>query len=170
MTPRNLDPIDVIALDIARADMHYVATSIIGLPPSAIAAETALLQYGTMAAYEAQLHFKKTLDWNLSADWDPDTAKTARMSGKFFADPKRNLQGVVTHFEALLEANHGAFFPANRRGRFFDFLRDDLCVVTLGGTPYTSLISGHYLSGLGPEQVGDFAAVGPAVRKLSIGV
>jgi hypothetical protein len=170
MTPANLDPIEVIALDIARADMHYVATSLIGLPHSAVAAEIALLQYGTMTAYEAQLHFEKTLGWNLSADWDAGTAKAARMSSKFFADTNRHFEGVVTHFDQLLQANHGAFFPADRRGRFFDFLRDDLSVVTLDGNPYTSLISAHFLTGLGPDQVGDFATVGSAIRQLSTGV
>lgn len=111
MTPTNLPSIQVIALDIARADLRYVATSLIGLPPSAGSAEIALLQYGVMSAYEAQLHFEKTMDWHLSADWDADTAKAARMSGKFFADSRRNLDGVVAHFDELLSANHGAFFP-----------------------------------------------------------
>lgn len=170
MTATNLDPMEGVALDIARADMHYVATSLIGLPSSAAAAEVALLQYGTMTAYEAQLHFRKTLDWNLETHWDPGTAKAARMSGKFFADTGRNLQGVVTHFEELLQANHGAFFPPDRRGRLFDFLRDDLSVVMLDGSPYTSLISAHYLTGLEQEQVGDFGTVGPLIGRLSTGV
>lgn len=170
MTAKNLDPMEVVALDIARADMHYVATSLIGLPFSAAAAEVALLQYGTMAAYEAQLHFGKTLGWHLETHWDPGTAKAARMSGKFFADTKRNLQGVVTHFEELLQANHGAFYPPDRRGRLFDFLRDDLSVVMLDGSPYTNLVSAHYLTGLGPEQVGDLETVGPFIGRLSTGV
>ncbi|MEX5265893.1 hypothetical protein RF640_17900 [Kocuria sp. CPCC 205231] len=169
MTPSDLAPIETIALDIARADMHYVATSLLGLSSTA-AAEIALLQYGAMAAYEAQLHFEKALGWRLSAEWDADTARAARMSGKFFADTKRNLEGVVTHFEELLQANHGAFFPPNRRGRLFDFLRDDLSVVTLDGSPYTSLVSAHYLAGLRPEQVGDLATVSPAVGQLSVGI
>ncbi len=50
MTQTHLSPIEVIALDIARADMHYVATSLIGLPSAAAAAEIALLQYGVMSA------------------------------------------------------------------------------------------------------------------------
>lgn len=170
MTPANLGPIEYIALDIARADMHYVATSLLGLPHSAVAAETALLQYGAMTAYEAQLHFGKTLGWDLSAEWDAETAKAARMSSKFFADTKRSFEDIVTHFDQLLQANHGAFFPADRRGRFLDFLRDDLSVVTLDGNPYTSLISAHYLTGLRPDQVGDFATVGSAIRQLSTGV
>ncbi|MDJ0354825.1 hypothetical protein [Paenarthrobacter sp. PH39-S1] len=170
MAATDLDPIEVIALDMARADMHYIATSLIGLPSSAAAAEVALVQYRAMAAFEAQLHFEKTLGWRLETNWDAGTAKAARMSGKFFADTKRNLQGVVTHFDELLRANHGAFFPPNRRGRRFDFLRDDLSVVILEGSPYTSLVSAHYLTGLAPEQVGDLSTVGPAIGRLSIGV
>lgn len=169
MTLSDLVPIEAIALDIARADMHYVTTSLLGLSSSA-AAEIALLQYGAMAAYEAKLHFEKTLGWRLSAEWDADTAKAARMSGKFFADTKRSLEGVITHFEDLLQANHGAFFPPNRRGKPFDFLRYDLSVVTLHGIPYTSLISAHYLVGLRSSQVGDLATVGPAIGKLSVGI
>lgn len=169
MTSSELTPIEAIALDIARADMHYVTTSLLDLSSSA-AAEIALLQYGAMAAYEAELHFKKTLGWHLSADWDADTARAARMSGKFFADTKRNLEGVVTHFEGLLQANHGAFFPANRRGKPLDFLRHDLSVVTLYGIPYTSLVSAHYLAGLSSNQVGDLATVGPAIERLSVGI
>ena len=170
MPATDLDPIEVIALNIARADMHYLATSLIGLPSSTAAAEIALLQYGSMAAYEAQLHFRKTLGWHLEANWDAGTAKAARMSGKFFADNERNLHGVVSHFDELLRANHGAFFPSNRRRRFFDFLRDDLSVVILDGSPYTNLVSAHYLTGLGAEQVVDLATVGPAIGRLSTGV
>lgn len=170
MTATELDPSEVVAVDIARADMHYVGNSFLGLPHSAIAAEIALLQYGVMAAYEAQLHFGKTLGWDLDANWDADIAKAARMSGKFFADRKRNLHGVVAHFEQLLQANRGAFFPPDRRGRLFDFLRHDLSVVFLGDRPYTSLVSAHYLTGLGAEQVSDFETVGPVVGRLSTGV
>lgn len=170
MTPSALDPAEAIALDVARADLHYVSTSIVALPSGAAAAEIALLQYGAMAAYEAQLHFEKVLGWRLSAVWDAAPAKSARMSGKFFADKNRNLDGVVLHFDKLLKANHGAFVPTNRRGRIFDFLRDDLAVVTLDGLPYTSLISAHYLAGLGPNQVADFATVGPAILRLSTGI
>jgi len=150
--------------------MHYVATSLIDLPPSPGAAEIALLQYGVMAAYETQRHFEKTRDWHLSANWDTDRAKAARMSGKFFADGQRNLDGVVTHFDELLRANHGAFFPPKRRGRLFDFLREDLSVVTSAGRPYTNIVSAHYLAGLGPDEVGDVATVGPAIGRLSTGV
>jgi hypothetical protein len=92
------------------------------------------------------------------------------MSGKFFADTKRGLEGVVTHFEALVQANYGAFFPPHRRGRLFDFLRNDLSVVTLDGDPYTSLVSAHYLVGLSSEQVGDLATVGLAISQLSVGI
>lgn len=170
MVPLALEPAEVIALNVARADLHYVSTSIVALPSAAAAAEIALLQYGAMAAYEAQLHFDKVLGWRLSAAWDAATAKAARMSGKFFADKKRHLDGVVGHFNELLKANHGAFFPTNRRGRIFDSCRDDLAVVTLGGLPYTSLISAHYLAGLSPNQVADFATVGPAILQLSTGI
>lgn len=170
MTATNLEAVERIALDIARADMHYVATSLVEAPSSAIAAEVALLQYGAMAAYEAQVHFGKTLGWRLETEWDPDTAKAARMSGKFFADTKRSFHGIVSHFDDLLLANHGVFFPSNRRSRFLDFLRDDMSVVTLGGTPYTSLVSAHYLTGLSPEQVGDSGIVSSAIRRLSTGV
>lgn len=170
MAATDFTPIEAIALDVARADMHYVTTSFIGLPSTAAAAEVALMQYGAMAAYEAQLHFEKTLGWRLFADWDTDTAKAARMAGKFFADTKRNLDGVVVHFDQLLRANHGAFFPARRRGRIFDFMRDDLSVVTLNASPYTSLVSAHYLTGLEPDQAGDLETVGPAIGRLSVGV
>jgi len=168
--PSDLAPIEVIALDIARADMHYVTASLLGLPSSSAAAEIALLQYGAMAAYEAQHYFKKALDWQLPAEWDEGAAEAARMSTKFFADTKRNLEGVVTHFEELLRANRGAFFPPGRWGRLFDSLRNDLSVVTLDGNPYTSLVSAHYLAGLSAEQVGDLATVGPAIGQLSVGI
>lgn len=161
---------EVIALDIARADMHYTTVSLLGLPPAAAAAEIALLQYGAMAAYEAELYFNTALGWQLSAGWDADAAKAARMSGKFFADSKRNLDGIVTHFEELLRANRGALFPPNRRGKLFDFLRNDLSVVVLNGSPYANLVSAHYLAGLNSEQVGDLETVGPAIGRLSAGI
>ncbi|MDD1477949.1 hypothetical protein [Arthrobacter sp. H16F315] len=164
-----LEPTEVIALEVARTDMHYVAATLLHAPPELAAAEIALVQYGAMAAYESQLYFARTLGWNLKAEWAPDAAKAARMSGKFFADNKRNLDGVVSHFDELLKANHGAFFPPDR-AKQFDALRDDLSVITVDGRPYTSLISAHYLTGLGPTQIASFQEVGPAVGRLSVGI
>lgn len=164
-----LEPAEAIALEVARSDMHYVAAALLGAPPELSAAEIGLFQYGAMAAYESQLHFSKTVGWKLEAEWDADTAKAARMSGKFFADNKRNLDGVVSHFDELLKANHGAFFPPDR-ATIFDTLRDDLSVITVDGRPYTSLISAHYLMGLGPAHVASFQEVGPAMHRLSVGI
>jgi hypothetical protein len=170
MTSVELVPIEAVALEIARADMHYVSTALIGLPSAAAAAETALLQYGVMAAYEAKLHFKKTLAWDLPAEWDADTARAARMSGKFFADTKRNIEGVVAHFDELLQANYGAFYePQRRGGRLLDFLRTDMSVILRDEIPYSSLISAHYLLGFGPAETGGEGTVGPSVLKLSTG-
>jgi hypothetical protein len=49
-------------------------------------------------------------------------------------------------------------------------LFDDLSVITVDGRPYTSLISAHYLKGLGPTQIASFQEVGPAVGRLSVGI
>ena len=38
------------------------------------------------------------------------------------------------------------------------------------GNPYTSLVCAHYLTGLGADEVGELATVGPAIGRLSIGV
>lgn len=46
-----LEPTEVIALEVARADMHYVAATLFRAPPELVAAEIALVQYGAMAAY-----------------------------------------------------------------------------------------------------------------------
>lgn len=164
-----LDPAETIALAVARSDMHYVSCSLIGLDGLAGAAELAMLQYGVMAAYEAQTHFKRALNIDLAAGWDPDTAKAARMSGKFFADNKRHLQGVIAHFKALLEANHQAYFPADRLGVQFDFLRDDLSVITLDQRPYITSVSAHFLTGLQPHQTATLDQAGPAAYRLSVG-
>jgi hypothetical protein len=164
------EPIELIALQVACADLHYVASALVGLPGDAQAAELALVQYGAMAAYETQLHFQKTVGWAIDAGWDPATAKAARMSGKFFADNRRNFDGVVDHFDDLLAANHGAFFPKDRRGKLFDFLRDDLSIVTLSGRPYMNMISGHYLTGLRPTQVAELGTAGPVLHQLAFGI
>lgn len=163
-------PSEAIALDIARCDMHYTATSIISLPPSSVAAETALLQYAVMSAFEARVYLARATGRDLLSEWDAGTAQSARTSMKFFADTKRNLDGVVAHFDSLLAANHQAFYPPARRARFLDFLRDDLSVVTRDGRPYTSLVSAHYLTGLRPDEVADLDTVGPALFRLSTGV
>ncbi|WP_396289848.1 hypothetical protein [Curtobacterium sp. KT1] len=170
MASSELEPVEVIALEMALADLHYVSTALVGRAGDVIAAEIALVQYGAMAAYEAQLHFNTTLGWTIDPGWDAATAKAARMSGKFFADTKRNLDGVVAHFEDLLAANHGAFYPPDRRGKLFDFLRDDLSVVTVDARPYTSLLSAHYLTGLAPTQTATLGEAGPVVRKLAFGI
>lgn len=170
MISDELAPVEVIALDIARCDMHYTATSLLSLPSPVAAAEVALLQYAVMAAYEAQVHFAKTTGRRLQADWDADTAQAARTSVKFFADKKRNLDGVIAHFDDLLTANHHAFYPPTRCARFLDFLRDDLSVVTRDGRPYMSLVSAHYLTGRRPDEVADLETVGPALFRLSNGV
>jgi hypothetical protein len=165
-----MEPVEVIALGVARADMHYVSSALVGRSGDTIAAEIAIVQYGAMAAYEAQLHFNTVLGCSIDPGWDAATAKAARMSGKFFADTKRNLDGVVSHFEDLLAANHGAFYPADRRGKLFDFLRDDLSVVTLGGKPYTNLLSAHYLTGLTAQQTATLGETGPVLKKLAFGI
>lgn len=170
MDSTNLGPKETIALKVAQADMHYVNTSLIHLSGSAIAAEIALLQYGVLASYEAEKHFNRALNWNLSTSWDPATAKAARMSIKFFADKKRNLDGVVSHFEKLLSANHGAFFPPSRKLRLLDYFRRDLSVATLDARPYANLISAHYLAGLEPNQVADLGSVGSSYYRLAEGV
>lgn len=164
-----LDPAETIALAIARCDMHYVACSLLGVDDITGAAELALLQYGVMAAYEAQTHFARSLNIDLSAGWDPDTAKAARMSGKFFADNKRHIEGVIAHFDALLEANHQAYFPAERLGPQFDFLRDDLSVITVDQRPYITSVSAHFLIGLQPQQTATLDEVGPAAYRLAVG-
>lgn len=163
------EPIEVIALQVASADLHYVSSAV-AIPKISIAAESALMQYGAMVAYETQLHFGKTVGWTIDAGWDQETATAARMAGKFFADRKRNLEGVVRHFEELLAANHGAFFPPDRRGKLFDLLRDDLSVVTLTGLPYMTSISGHYLLGLQATEVAELGAAGPVLYRLGLGI
>lgn len=62
------------------------------------------------------------------------------------------------------------FSPPNRRGRLFDFLREDLSVEGRAGSPYTSLVCAPYLAALGPDEVGDLPTVGPAIGRLSTGV
>lgn len=166
----NLVPVEAVALQIARTDLHYVTACYLGLDASASAAELALIQYGLMASYEAQVHFKKTLGIELHADWPADVAKAARMSGKFFDDSKRNFEGVVDHFEELTAANRGAFFPVDRRGRIFDFLRDDLSVTYRNNVPYTANISAFFLTGLAPADTSTIGDVGPKVRQLAIGL
>lgn len=169
MDSTDLEPKEAIALKVAQADMHYVSTSLLHLPYSAAAAEIALLKYGVLTSYEAQRHFQSVLGWDLSTGWDPATAKAARMSTKFFADKERSLDGVVSHFEKLLSANHGAFFPHTRKLRLLDCLRTDLSVFTLDGRPYTSLIGAHYLAGLEPNQVADLQSIGSSLYRLGKG-
>lgn len=164
-----LEPIEQVATQVAAADVHYVLSSLVGLPGDAVAAELALVQYGAMAAYETQLHFRVAVGWELDPSWDPVTAKGARMSGKFFADTKRNLDGVVDHFDDLLAANHGAFFP-QRRLKLVDRFRTDLSVVTAAGRPYMTSVSGHYLTGLQPSQTAARGVAGPVLQRLAEGV
>lgn len=164
-----LEPIEQVAVQVASADMHYVLSSLVGLPGGAVSAELALVQYGAMTAYETELHFRVAVGWELDPGWDPVTAKGARMSGKFFADTKRNLDGVVDHFDDLLAANHGAFFP-RRRLKIVDRFRTDLSVVTVAGRPYMTSVSGHYLTGLQPSQTAVLGVAGPVLGRLAEGV
>lgn len=163
------EPIEQVAAQVASADVHYVLSSLVGLPGDAVAAELALVQYGAMAAYETQLHFRVAVSWELDPGWDPVTAKGARMSGKFFADTKRNLDGVVVHFDELLAANHGAFLP-RRRLRFVDAFRTDLSVAQAGAWPYMTSVSGHYLTGLQPSQTAALGVAGPVLQRLAEGI
>lgn len=163
------EPIEQVAVQVASADMHYVLSSLVGSPGDAVAAELALVQYGAMSAYEMQLHFRVAAGWELDPGWDPVTAKGARMSGKFFADTKRNLGGVIEHFDDLLATNRGAFFPS-RRLKLVDRFRTDLSVVTVAGRPYMTSVSGHYLTGLQPSQTAELGSAGPVAQRLAQGV
>lgn len=155
-----------LSMTIAACDLQYVAGSIIstkGHPRL-----WPVSQWGVMVAYELQQSLRDT---SLKLSWDPVIAEAARHGGKFF-DGKgdRNLTAVMSSFESLIAANREAFFPATRRFKLLDRLRDDLSVITDGDEVVLTSVGGQFMLGFPPSQLVDFSAWGPHALTLMRGV
>lgn len=113
---------------------------------------------------------RRKLSVDLVRSWEPSVAKAARMSGKFFLDSERGVEGTGSHVAELLAASHDAYYAKERRYKILDFLRDDLAVVYVDGVPYTSSVAAHFLLGLDGEHARDSAILGRSVESLARGI
>ncbi len=157
-----------LATAIARADLRYVAGTCLNAPGHPRG--WVFTQWGTMVAFEAAKHLNDVHGIDLGLRWEQTVAAAARHGGKYFDGRRNQLGAVVADFEALLVATHVAFFPEDRRGRAFDFLRDDFSVVTDGDRLLLTNVTGHFMMGLPPDRALNTDQWGPHARELTIGI
>lgn len=160
---------ETLSLAIAASDLRYVAGSILGAgnhPRS-----WPFAQWGAMVAYESAKTLSDVHGYQLELGWEPQVAAAARHGGKFF-DVRRasQLDGVVADFRALGLATHSAFYPDDRRGRIFDFLRDDFAVLADGSELILTNVTGHFMVGLPPDRAIDMDSWGPHLHDLAAGI
>ncbi|MFE4837387.1 hypothetical protein ACFRAU_22240 [Arthrobacter sp. NPDC056691] len=157
-----------VSVAIAATDLRYVAGS--ALSAGAHPRSWPMLQWGTMVTYEAQKNLRDVHKIELEFDWEDDVAAAARHGGKFFDGRAKQFDSVVTDFRELIEATHAAFYPDDRPGRGFDFLRDDLSVISDGPELLLTNVTGHFMAGLPPHRGIDMDSWGPHMKTLASGI
>ena len=157
-----------LSLAIAASDLRYVAGSTLsagGHPRT-----WPFAQWGAMVAYETTKMLRETPGHHLDLEWEYTIAKAARHSGKFFDGRTKQLDQVVRNFRRLIRAAHTAFYPENRPGPEYDYLRDDLSVVTDGNEVLLTNVTGLFMVGMPPERGLDMDSWGPHIRALTTGI
>lgn len=157
-----------LSLAIAASDLRYIAGS--NLSAGGHPRTWPFTQWGAMVAYETTKMLRETHSLQLKPNWEDTFAKSARHSGKFFDGRTKQLDQVVKNFRRLVAANHTAFYPENRPGPEYDYLRDDLSVVTDGDEVLLTNITGLFMVGIPPERGLDMDAWGPHVLTLTSGI
>jgi len=157
-----------LATAIATADLRYVAGTLLNAPGHPRG--WVFTQWGTMVAFEAAKNLADVHGIDLGLQWEQTVAAAARHGGKYFDGRRNQLGAVVADFEALLDATHIAFFPEDRLGRAFDFLRDDLSVARDGDRLLLTNVTGHFMMGLPPDRALNTDQWGPHVRELTMGI
>lgn len=157
-----------LSMAIAASDIRYVAGRLLssaGHPRS-----WPFSQWGAMVAFETQKHLREVHDQQLNFDWEDDVAAAARHGGKFFDGRSPQLDSVVADFRVLAAATSAAYYPDDRRGRAFDFLRADLSVVSDGNEVLLTNVTGHFMVGLPPHRGAHLDSWGPHARTLAMGI
>lgn len=157
-----------LATAIATADLRYVAGTCLNAPGHPRG--WVFTQWGTMVAFEAVKNLNDVHGIDLCVQWERAVAAAARHGAKYFDGRRNQLGAVVADFEALLDATHIAFFPEDRLGRAFDFLRDDLSVVRDGDRLLLTNVTGHFMMGLPPDRALNTDKWGPHMRELTMGI
>lgn len=87
-----------------------------------------------------------------------------------FDDRGLALEGVVDRFQLLLNASHLAYFPPDRLGREYDYLRHDLSVMVFGGEVVLTNVSGFFMMGLPADSARDPESPGAHGNRLAFGI
>jgi hypothetical protein len=163
-----MEPHEKLSLAIAASDLRYASGSILGA--GSHAHHWPFTQWGTMVAFEARKTLQDVHLQTLPLDWEDEIATAARHGGKFFDGKPDQIDRVVNDFRELAEATHTAFYPADRIGRAFDFLRKDLSVVTDGRELLLTNVTGHFMVGLPPDRGAVMDTWEPHTHALQIGI
>lgn len=106
----------------------------------------------------------------MKPSWEDTFAKATRHSGKFFDVRTKQLDQVGKNFRRLIGASHTAFYSENRPGPEYDYLRDDLPVVTDGYEVLLTNVTGLFMVGMPPGRGIDLDTWGPHVLFLTTGI
>lgn len=157
-----------LSMAIAASDIRYVAGRLLNArnhPRS-----WPFSQWGTMVAFETQKHLREVHELRLNFDWEDDVAAAARHGGKFFDGRPSQLESVVADFQVLAAATTTAYYPEDRLGLEFDFLRADLSVISDGPEVLLTNVTAHFMVGLPPHLGADIDSLGPHVHTLTTGI
>lgn len=157
-----------LSIAIAVSDARYTAGRLLnagGHPRSWL-----FSQWGVMVAFETQKHLKDVHGTSLNFDWEDDVAEAVRHGGKFFDVRSTPIDSILDDFRLLAEATTRAYYPEERRGRAFDFLRADLSVVCDKSELVLTNVTGHFMIGLSPHLGADLNLWEPHIRTLTMGI
>jgi hypothetical protein len=157
-----------LSLVIAASDLLYVSGSILNSADHL--RSWPFTQWGAMVSFETCKTLHEVHGVDVKFDWEDDVAAAARHGGKFFDGRSSQLDSVIADFRSLAEATHTAFYPSDRRGRAFDFLRNDLAVFTDGDELVLTNVTGHFMVGLSPDRGLEMESWGPHVLALTTGI
>ncbi|UYQ77241.1 hypothetical protein OF385_14645 [Glutamicibacter sp. JL.03c] len=157
-----------LSLAIATSDLRYVCGQLMN--SKSHPRTWPFSQWGAMIAFETQKNLHDVHDTRLDLDWEDEIAAAARHGGKYFDGRETQIDSVISDFRVLAAATTLAYYPEDRRGPEFDFLRDDLSVVTDGSEVLLTNVTGHFMVGLPPNRAADLTKIGPHVRKLAMGI
>lgn len=157
-----------LSLAIAVSDLKYVGGNL--LSSGSHPRSWPFSHWGATVAFEAIKHLRTAHGISPDLRWEPKIAAAARNGGKFFEGNSGQFKSVIKDFRRLIEVTHSAYFPDDRVGREYDYLRNDLAVVTEGSEVLLTNVTGHFMVGMPPDRGIDMDTWGPHLKALAMGI
>lgn len=142
-----LSPAAQLGLQLARADLGYVAAALAG---RVVGRALTFLPHAVLVAFEAHAFCSRQLGIEMpELAWNQALATAARNSGKFFDDNRRDLTQLVSDVNTLAEATRKAFTSGVRRrlARSLGCYNPDLSVLFVTAKPVSTNVTFAFHAG-----------------------